>query len=120
MPDRMTADEYQRYLKTGRMPGEKPSKYRNRHTEFNGKTYASQREANRAAELQLMVRAGEIMAVCEQVPFDLPGGIKYIADFVILLPDGTYRVEDAKGVKTDVYKLKKRLMRKKGIEIVEV
>ena len=59
-----------------------------------------------------------------QVVFELPGGIKYIADFVTLEPDGTYRVWDAKSAATardKVYRLKKRLMREcLGLEITEI
>lgn len=113
MLDRMTAAEY-------RAMQNKPSKYKNCRTEYNGRKYPSQLEANRAAELQLMVKAGELCGVMEQVTFHLAGGIKYIADFVLLFPDGTYWVEDAKGVKTKEYQLKKKLMREKGIEILEV
>ena len=116
----MTASEYQEYIKTGKLPGEdtpRKSKYNAKRT--NG--YASKREADRAAELQLMVRAGEIALVLEQVPFPLPGGIKYVADFVRLNMDGTWTVEDAKGVRTDVYKLKAKLFFEQyGREIMEV
>jgi hypothetical protein len=34
----------------------------------------------------------------------------YIADFVVEYPDGKIAVMDAKGVKTPVYNLKKKLM----------
>jgi hypothetical protein len=61
-----------------------------------------------------------IAAVMRQVPFTLAGGIVYKADFVALNSDGTYRIEDVKGVRTKEYRLKKRLMAEKGLEIVEV
>jgi len=119
--DRMTAAEYQEYIKTGKLPGEKVNKYRARKTPYNGKIYDSAHEAQRAAELQLREKAGEIVKVLEQVPFRLTETITYIADFVILNRDGTYTVEDAKGVRTEGYKLKKRLMKSElGVEIVEV
>lgn len=35
---------------------------------------------------------------------------EYLADFVLYLPDGTIRVIDVKGVETDVFKLKKKLV----------
>lgn len=122
MLDHMTAAEYQKYLNTGRLPGDKPaSKYRNKKTPLDGKIYASAHEADRAAHLKMMVKAKEIIMFFEQVPFDLPGGHTYIADFVILWPDFTWTVEDAKGCRTDVYKIKRDLMRERyGIEITEV
>ncbi len=44
-----------------------------------------------------------------------------MADFVVLYPNGRYVVEDAKGVKTDVYKIKKKLMKETyNIEVIEV
>lgn len=61
--------------------------------------------------------------VCQQA-FALPGGVKYIADFVALKNDGTYDVIDAKSEATrkdKVYRLKRKQMRNVlGIEIVEV
>ncbi len=122
MQDRMTAAEFQEYCKTGRLPGDKkPSKYRNKKTSLDGTLYDSGHEAQRAAELQLMIKARQAIKVFEQVPFPLPGGREYWADFVILWPDGRWTVEDAKGVRTDVYKIKRDLMRETyGIEIVEV
>ena len=118
--EHMTAAEYRECLRTGKWPGEKRSKYGNRRTSYGGHTYDSQREANRAAELDMLIRAGEIAGYARQVGFQLPGGIEYRADFVVLNLDGTYKIEDAKGVRTQVYKLKKRLMADKGLEIVEV
>lgn len=102
------------------------SKFRNVRT--NG--YASKREAARAAELHLLEKAGEITNLHEQFPFvlALPNGvdkrpIKYIADFRYheKHPSGWQLiVEDCKGFRTDVYKLKKRwLYEKFGIRIRE-
>ncbi|MCE5342571.1 MAG: DUF1064 domain-containing protein, partial [Eubacteriales bacterium] len=62
--------------------------------------------------------------VMTQVRFGVPGGVTYIADFVTLETDGTYRVLDAKSEATKrdkVYRLKKRLMKEcLGIVIQEV
>jgi hypothetical protein len=101
-------------------PG-KRSKYGNVKTVVDGVEYDSKREAARAGELALMQKAGEIRGFAEQVRFLLADRVTYIADFVVLNNDGTYTVEDAKGFRTDVYKLKRRLMRSvHGIEIKEV
>ncbi len=94
-------------------------KYRNKRT--NG--YASKREAKRAQELKLLEKAGKISALREQVPFELipkqngERACKYIADFVYWeIPDDPsvamrrVTVEDCKGMKTDVYKIKRKLM----------
>lgn len=118
----LTAAEYREYLKTGKLPGSrKTSKYRNVRTERDGKTYASKREADRHSALTLLSRAREIASFLEQVKLGLPGGVTYVADFVVLYPNGRYVVEDAKGVKTDVYKIKKKLMKETyNIEVIEV
>jgi hypothetical protein len=68
-----------------------------------------------------MRELSERIIVLEQLPFPLVGGVKYVADFVILHPDGKYEVLDAKGMKTDVYRIKKRQMKELWkIEIMEV
>lgn len=102
----------------------KPPKYRNKKTESDGVVYDSKHEAQCAAELQIRVRAGELAAVARQVPFELPGGVKYIADFVVLRRDGRYDVLDAKSEATSkdkAYRIKKKLMKDKhGIEVQEI
>lgn len=100
------------------------SKYGNRRTEYAGFVFDSQHEAEIFRDLDLRVRAGELRAVACQVRFALPGGVTYVADFVALRPDGTYRVLDAKSAATrkdKTYRLKRRLMREcLGLEIEEV
>lgn len=104
---------------------EKPrSKWHNVRTTVNGITFASKREADRYAELKLELLAGEIDDLELQKPFSLEvNGMHicdYIADFVYKR-DGLQIVEDAKGKATDVFRIKRALMRAVlGIEIVEV
>jgi hypothetical protein len=110
----------------GLSPGqEKPaaSKYHNKKTEIDGIVFDSKREANRWVELQYMEKAGAISGLSRQVPFKLEvNGILvcvYKSDFAYV-EQGEYVVEDAKGMKTDVYRIKKRLMWAcLGIEIRE-
>lgn len=87
----------------------KKSKYLNIRTEIDGIKFASKAEAKRYQELKLMLNANNIKSFIMQTPWLLPGGVKYISDFLVFHNDGTIVVEDVKGVKTDVYKLKKRL-----------
>ena len=102
----------------------KRSKYGNRRTECGGRVFDSAHEAEVYRQLELRVRAGELRGVVCQQAFQLPGGVKYIADFVALKNDGTYDVLDAKSEATrkdKVYRLKKRQMKNVlGIEILEV
>lgn len=96
------------------------SKYGNKKTVVDGITFDSKKEANRWCELKLMERAGLITELYRQFPFKiLPGQrrngkvverpVWYYADFVYR-ENGELVVEDAKGFRTDVYKLKKKMM----------
>lgn len=102
-----TEEEYNDYLKRMGKPVQKikRSKYNSKRT--NG--YDSKHEADIAAELHMRAKA-ELITVLEQVPFMLAGGVKYVADFVLLYPNEKYEVIDAKGVRTDVYKIKAKQM----------
>ena len=106
------------------------SKYNNKKVEYKGMKFDSKKEYLRYLVLEDMQRKGEIEAVQVQVPFVLVPpfqlnnikykGMKYIADFVYK-KDGKTVVEDVKGMKTDVYKIKKKLMAyMHKIEIKEV
>ena len=91
----------------------KRSKYGNRKTERHGRMFDSKHEADVYDELLLLAGAGEICGVACQVAFHLPGGVKYVADFVMMNRDATYTVVDAKSVATrkdKVYRLKRRQM----------
>lgn len=101
------------------------SKYRAIKTEVNGITFDSKKEAKRYQELLLLKRSGEITDIKLQPEFTLlekfthesskekVRGIKYKADFLITYADGHQEIEDVKGVKTDVYSLKKKLFLKR-------
>lgn len=98
------------------------SKYNSRKTIVDGITFDSKKEARRYEELKRMEKEGLIQGLELQVPFELVPSftimidgkkkkrrnIKYIADFVYY-EDGKKIVEDVKGRKTDIYKLKKKL-----------
>jgi len=101
------------------------NKYHNVKTQIDGHTFASKREAGRYNELFALWEAGEINSLRLQpefVIFVMEHRIcKYIADFEYYTLDGKRVIEDAKGVKTAIYQLKKKLMLAcYGIEIVEV
>lgn len=107
------------------------NKYRNKKWELDGKTFDSQREARRYQELRWLLRTGVITDLQMQVPFELipsqrVGGkvverpVKYVADFVYT-ENGERVVEDAKGVRTKEYVIKRKLMLYEfGIQIKEV
>lgn len=123
------------------------SKYGSRKVTIDGIVFDSVREGKRYKELMLLERAGIITGLQRQVKYVLipaqrefcneiytkgknkgspkPGQLieresSYIADFVYV-QDGTLIVEDAKGVRTEAYILKRKLMLKEyGIRIHEV
>ena len=106
-------------------PVRRRSKYGNRKVEIDNMRFDSRHEAGVWLMLQQRVRAGELKLVMRQVPFDLPGGIRYIADFVAVRPDMTIEaVIDAKSEitkKNRVYINKKKQMKAcLGIEIKEM
>lgn len=102
------------------------SKYHNQRN--NG--FDSIRELSRYRDLKLMERAGLIQNLNRQVKFELipaqyqdgkcvERSCSYIADFTYE-ENGKFVVEDCKGMKTDVYIIKKKLMLyKHGIHIRE-
>ncbi len=108
------------------------NKYKAQKITVDRKTYASLKEANRHCELMVLEKAGIISDLREQVPFELipqqyddngkvcEHACKYIADFVYK-ENGITVVEDAKGLKTEVYKIKRKLMLLRyGISIREI
>lgn len=127
MAIRFTEKEYEEYI--GGKP--KTRKYHNKRVVFDGRTFDSEHERDRYAELKLLERAGAISELKIQPAFTLVPAVKekgkvvqravtYKADFSYIR-DGKLIVEDAKGVRTDVYKLKKKLMRAVyGIVVEEV
>lgn len=109
-------------------PKSKTNKYGNMHIG----THASKKEHNRATQLRLLLRAGLISNLREQVPFVLipaqysdsdtchkgkqarvllERSCRYIADFVYTdLETGKTIVEDTKGYRTKEYIIKRKLM----------
>lgn len=92
------------------------AKYGNvKTTTSDGIKHDSIKEANRWCELKLLERAGMIQDLQRQVKFLLipkqegERPVYYIADFVYT-ENGNKVVEDAKGCRTEVYKLKKKMM----------
>lgn len=105
-------------------PKPRDRKYGNQPTEYDGKRFPSKHEAHVYELLRQECLAGKHIGLACQVAFYLPGGVKYIADFVTQEADGTYTVYDAKSEATrkdKTYRLKRRQMKNcLGIEIQEV
>ncbi len=98
------------------------NKYGNEPTALDGKRYASKAEARRAGELALLQRGGQISGLVTQprFPIVVNGQLvcTYVGDFAYRTKAGAEVVEDVKGAETDVFKIKRKLMRAAlGIEI---
>ena len=98
------------------------SKYRAKKTEIDGIKFDSKKEAKRYIALRELEKQGNIGKLILQPRFLLQEGfrkngkayrkIEYVADFMYE-QDGKLIIEDVKGIKTDVYKLKQKLFEKK-------
>ncbi len=109
----------QAQIRTHRIP--RSGKYNAVRTEYNGHLYASKAEAKRAQELTILKQAGEVSYWLEQVPFRLKCGAVYRVDFFVVWADGHITIEDPKGMKTAVYKLKKKMVESEyPVRIVEL
>lgn len=83
-------------------------KFHARRVELDGISFDSKREAGYYLELKLRVSAGEVLFFLRQVPFDLPGNVRYRTDFMEFHSDGTVHFVDVKGVRTKGYIMKKK------------
>lgn len=98
------------------------SKYRAKKTEIDGIKFDSKKEAKRYIALKELEKKGNIEKLTLQPRFLLQEGfrkngkayrkIEYVADFMYE-QDGKLIIEDVKGIKTDVYKLKQKLFEKR-------
>jgi hypothetical protein len=116
----MSAEEYNALA-----AAKKQRKYRNVRTVVDGIAFDSKAEAKRYAELRLMLDAGTIYGLRLQPRYPLTvNGVKvgtYVADFAYVDAAGDDVVEDVKGVRTPVFKLKAKLMKAvHGITVEEI
>jgi len=105
-------------------PPVKKSKYGNTKVTVDGITFDSKQEAARYGELQLQQMAGLITQLTVHAVLPIYYGTvlvcNYKCDFQYFRA-GARVVEDVKGFSTDVYKLKKKLVKAVyGIDITEI
>lgn len=104
------------------------SKYHAKKTVVDGITFDSKREADRYLVLKSMEEDGTIENLRRQVryelvpAFDVDGKhyrpVYYVADFVYV-EDGKEVVEDVKGMRTDVYRLKGKLFARRYSKVIK-
>lgn len=96
-------------------------KFRAKPQEYDGIKFASKKETQRYIHLQNLQKSGEVIFFLRQVPFHLPGGVKYLADYMVFWKNDTVTVEDVKGLKTPMYIAKKKIVEVTyPIEITEI
>lgn len=97
----------------GTTPTEPPApvrKYHNQPTVVDGIRFDSKKEARYYEQLKLRQASGEVWYFLRQVPIYLPGGTRYVVDFLVFFKDPARLAEyvDVKGRETQVFRLKKR------------
>ncbi len=85
-------------------------KYGAVRTEAHGFKFASKAEERFYRFLLAERAAGAVLFWLMQVPFHLPGGVRYVVDFMIFMADGSVRFVDVKGMETESFKAKKRIV----------
>lgn len=83
-------------------------KFKAKPCEADGIKFPSKKERKRYFDLKLLEKAGEVLFFLRQTPFHLTGGVKYVCDFQVFWKNGEVSFEDVKGMRTDMYKLKKK------------
>lgn len=85
-------------------------KFKAKRTEADGIKFASKRESEYYQKLCLAQKAGDLIFFLRQVPFYLPGNVRYVCDFTEFWADGTVRFTDVKGFRTPQYVSKKKMV----------
>ena len=130
--EHMSVEEYRLY-KENETKQKKNNKFGNKIVYVDGMKFDSEFENQRWEDLKNMQRAKEIKNLRRQVKFELqPSYIKndkviqpinYVADFVYYdINKRGFIIEDTKGYKTEIYKLKKKIFEYKypDLEIKEI
>ena len=91
---------------------QKPSKEHNIRAVVDGFHFASKAEAKYYERLKTLQQqpASSIKFFLRQIPFHLPGNVKYIADFLIFYSSGDLSVIDVKGHITKDFKRTKKIV----------
>ena len=107
-------------------------KYNNQKKTVDGITFDSTLEARRYTVLKSRLEAGTISDLRLQPHYTIMDGYKdlsgtyirpvqYIADFSYINADGKRIVEDTKGVRTEAYAIKRKLVRDRfGLDVIEI
>ena len=84
--------------------------YKGTVTEHDGIKFASKLEAAYYQHLKTLHAAGEVLTFLRQVPFHLPGGVRYVCDFLVFYRDGGCAFVDVKSVITREFNAKRKMV----------
>jgi len=84
-------------------------KFHAKPTERDGFRFDSKLESRYYELLKVRMKA-DVLFFLRQVPFHLPGEVKYVADFLVFLQDGTVEVIDVKGKDTPISIAKRKMV----------
>jgi len=85
-------------------------KFNAKRTELDGIKFDSKKEAAYYSQLCAARNGGPVLFFLRQVPFHIPGGVRYVVDFQVFYTDGTVAFIDVKGFKTPEYIAKKKIV----------
>lgn len=96
-------------------------KFRAKQTILDDIKFSSKKEAKRYQELKLLREKGEVLFFLRQTAFHLPGNVRYVCDFMVFWTNGDITIEDVKGIRTDLFIVKKKILEAVyPIEITEI
>lgn len=81
-------------------------KFRAKAVEEDGNRFPSTLEWKYFKHLEFLKKSGEVLFFLRQVPFHLPGGIRYFIDFQEFHSNGEVVFTEVKGMMTDMASLK--------------
>ena len=78
--------------------------------ERDGKRFPSKLERSYYDRLQLLQKSGEVLFFLRQIPFDLPGKVRYVCDFQVFYANGEISFVDTKGRDTALSQTKRKMV----------
>lgn len=78
--------------------------------ERDGKKFPSKLERSYYDKLLILQKTGEVLFFLRQIPFDLPGKIRYICDFQVFYANGDINFVDTKGKDTALSQTKRKMV----------
>ncbi len=78
--------------------------------ERDGKSFPSKLEARYYDRLRLLQNNGQVLFFLRQIPFDLPGKVRYVCDFQVFYANGDVSFVDTKGKDTALSQAKRKMV----------